>query len=166
MPAGHTLWADADGIREEQFAGIPEALAAADSSSRAGSARTNGASTNEDAAATDRDAVQDELRDALLDTVRHHLVADVDVGLFLSAGLVSATLLALASEVTDQLRTVTLGVEEFRGTNDNEVPGAERWAERYETRPCGSPSRTLRTPTTISWRRWTSRRMTGRTRTS
>ena len=57
----------------------------------------------------------------------------MDVGLFLSAGLDSATLLALAAEVTDRLRTVTRGVEEFRGTNDNEVPGAERWAERYGT---------------------------------
>ena len=65
--------------------------------------------------------------------MRHHLVADVDVGLFLSAGLDSATLLALASEVTDRLRTVTLGFEEFRGTNKNEVPGAERLAERYGT---------------------------------
>jgi len=133
VPAGHMLWADAGGIREEQFASITDTLAAAGSSSRAGSARTNGAPTNGSAPATDRDAVQDELRDALLDTVRHHLVADVDVGLFLSAGLDSATLLALASEVTDRLRTVTLGFEEFRGTNKNEVPGAERLAERYGT---------------------------------
>jgi len=95
-------------------------------------------------------------------------VADVDVGLFLSAGLDSATLLTLAAEVTDRLRTVTWGVEEFRGTNENDVPGAERLAERYETdhQTCGSPSRTLRTPTTTSWRRWTSRRTTGRTHTS
>jgi asparagine synthase (glutamine-hydrolysing) len=133
VPAGHTLWADAQGVRKEQFAGIPEALAAADSSVQAGSARTNGAPTNGVAPAADHDAVQDELREALLDTVRHHMVADVDVGLFLSAGLDSATLLALASEVTNRLRTVTLGFEEFRGTNDNEVPGAERLAERYET---------------------------------
>jgi asparagine synthase (glutamine-hydrolysing) len=62
------------------------------------------------------------------------MVADVDVGLFLSAGLDSATLLALASEGTDRLRTVTRGVEAFRGTNENEVPGAERWAERWAER--------------------------------
>jgi len=65
--------------------------------------------------------------------VRHHLIADVDVGLFLSAGLDSATLTALASEVHDQIKTVTLGFEEFRGTHDDEVPGAERIAKRYGT---------------------------------
>jgi asparagine synthase (glutamine-hydrolysing) len=55
------------------------------------------------------------------------------VGLFLSAGLDSATLLALAPEVTDRLRTVTLGFEEVRGTNKNEVAGAERSVEPCET---------------------------------
>jgi asparagine synthetase B (glutamine-hydrolysing) len=42
-----------------------------------------------------------------------------------AAGLDSATLTALASEVTDRLRTVTLGFEEFRGTHQDEVPVAE-----------------------------------------
>jgi asparagine synthase (glutamine-hydrolysing) len=82
---------------------------------------------------TPEDDPPEALRDALLDSVRHHLIADVDVGLFLSAGLDSATLTALASEVHDQVKTVTLGFEEFRGTNKNEVPGAERIAKRYGT---------------------------------
>ena len=133
VPAGHTLWADADGVREKQFASIPDTLSEADPAWQGKHGRTNGAVTNGTISATDRNLMQDELRDALLDTVQHHLVADVDVGLFLSAGLDSATLLALASEVTDRLRTVTLGFEEFRGTNKNEVPGAERLAERYGT---------------------------------
>ena len=133
VPAGHTVWADADGIREQQFASISEALADADPSAGRQTLATNGQRADGTASTMSREAVQQELREALLDTVRHHMVADVDVGLFLSAGLDSATLTALASEVTDRLRTVTLGFEEFRGTNENEVPGAERLAERYDT---------------------------------
>ena len=132
VPAGHTVWADEEGVRERQFSGVTDALKKADPSSERRISGSNGRPTN-GTAPTLREAVQDELREALLDSVRHHMVADVDVGLFLSAGLDSATLLALASEVTNRLRTVTLGFEEFRGTNDNEVPGAERLAERYET---------------------------------
>ena len=132
VPAGHTVWADEEGVRERQFAGVTDTLKKADPSSERRTPESNGRPTN-GRIPTSGEAVQDELREALLDTVRHHMVADVDVGLFLSAGLDSATLLALASEVTNRLRTVTLGFEEFRGTNDNEVPGAERLAERYET---------------------------------
>jgi asparagine synthase (glutamine-hydrolysing) len=133
VPAGHTVWVDADGVQQEQFTSITQALAEADPAVQNGRLQTNGAATNGRALTTDRDTVQQKLRDALLDTVQHHLVADVDVGLFLSAGLDSATLTALASEVTDRLRTVTLGFEEFQGTHQDEVPGAERLAEWYGT---------------------------------
>ena len=76
-----------------------------------------------------------ELRDLLLDSVRHHFVADVPVGVFLSAGRDSATIAALAAE--DQgadLRTFTLGFEEFEGSAYDEVPLAERIARHYGTR--------------------------------
>ena len=54
---------------------------------------------------------------ALKDTISRHLVADVDVGFFLSSGRDSSTLLALASELGHPgLRTVTLGFEEFKGS--------------------------------------------------
>ncbi|WP_118828404.1 asparagine synthase (glutamine-hydrolyzing) [Salinibacter ruber] len=132
VPAGHTVWADPDGVQERPFASISEALADADPASQGTHSRTNGRASNGTPSTTDDEAVQEELRDALLDTVRHHLVADVDVGLFLSAGLDSATLTALASELTDRLRTVTLGFEAFRGTRQDEVSGAERLAERDE----------------------------------
>jgi glycosyltransferase involved in cell wall biosynthesis len=71
------------------------------------------------------------LRAALVDSVRHHLVADVPVGVFLSSGLDSTTLAALASESTDRLRTVTLGFEEFRGRPTDETPLAEEVARQY-----------------------------------
>jgi len=62
-------------------------------------------------------------------------VADVPVGVFLSAGLDSATLTALASEVQGtSLDTMTLGFEEFRGLPEDEVPLAEEVAAAYGTR--------------------------------
>lgn len=77
---------------------------------------------------------QTTLRDALLGTVRAHLVADVQVGVFLSSGLDSTTIAALAAEVGAALCTVTLGFEEYRGTHDDEVPLAELVAKQYGAR--------------------------------
>jgi asparagine synthase (glutamine-hydrolysing) len=52
------------------------------------------------------------LRAALVDAVRHHLIADVPVGVFLSSRLDSTTLTALEAE-GGSLRTVTLGFSEY-----------------------------------------------------
>jgi asparagine synthase (glutamine-hydrolysing) len=74
------------------------------------------------------------LREALIDSVRHHLVSDVPVGVFLSSGLDSTTLTALAAEMTSgDLRTITLGFNEFHGTENDEAPLAEQVAEHYGT---------------------------------
>lgn len=74
------------------------------------------------------------LREVLLDSVQHHMVADVPVGMFLSAGLDSATLTALAAESSStSLRTVTLGFEEYRGTVNDETALAGKLAEHYRT---------------------------------
>ena len=63
------------------------------------------------------------VREALLDSVRAHLVADVPVGAFLSAGLDSATVVGLAQEIVDNpIQTVTLAFEECRGKLDDEAP--------------------------------------------
>jgi len=78
---------------------------------------------------------QEKVTDALVDTVRHHLIADVPVGLFLSSGLDSATLTALASEEQgENLRTVTLGFDSFRGTKNDEVCLAEIMARQCKTK--------------------------------
>ena len=73
------------------------------------------------------------LRESLLGTVRNHLIADVPVGLFLSSGLDSITLMALASELKGDLKTVTLGFEEFKGTENDETILAEKIAKQYGT---------------------------------
>jgi len=76
-----------------------------------------------------------DLREALLNSVRHHFVADVPVGVFLSAGLDSTSLTALAAECQGQgLETITLGFDEFNGDARDEVPLAEEVSALYGTR--------------------------------
>jgi asparagine synthase (glutamine-hydrolysing) len=70
-----------------------------------------------------------ELRELLLDSMQHHLVADVPVGVFLSAGIDSNVIAALASELGTQLRTVTLAFDEYAGTPNDEAPLAEATAK-------------------------------------
>jgi len=81
----------------------------------------------------DRQASNERLRETLVDSVRHHLISDVPVGVFLSSGMDSSTLTALASELGGNLRTVTLSFKEFEGTEDDETPLAEQVAKHYGT---------------------------------
>ena len=77
-------------------------------------------------------ASRERLHAALKDSVRHHLVADVPVGVFLSSGLDSTTITALAAEAgVPDLRTITLGFDEYRGTPDDETPLASLVAQSY-----------------------------------
>jgi asparagine synthase (glutamine-hydrolysing) len=72
-----------------------------------------------------------ELRDRLRDSVRAHLVADVDVGVLLSGGIDSGVLTALASELSDKpVNTFTIGFEQ---ADFSEADGARMVAERYGT---------------------------------
>jgi asparagine synthase (glutamine-hydrolysing) len=72
-----------------------------------------------------------ELRERLRDSVRAHLVADVPVGVFLSGGVDSGTLAALASDVTGGgVRTFSVGFDE---TSFNELDQARTVSERYGT---------------------------------
>jgi asparagine synthase (glutamine-hydrolysing) len=74
-------------------------------------------------------------REALADSVRHHLVADVPVGAFLSAGVDSGALVGLMRDAgQSDIRTVTLAFEEFRGTSADEAPLADLVARHYGTR--------------------------------
>jgi asparagine synthase (glutamine-hydrolysing) len=69
------------------------------------------------------------LRRLLLESVRYHLVADVPVGVFLSAGIDSNVIAALAAEAGTRLRTVTLAFDEYADTHDDEAPLAEAAAK-------------------------------------
>ena len=68
------------------------------------------------------------------ESIAHHLVADVPVGVFLSAGIDSSALTAIAAKnYREQLRTFTLAFEEFRGSIGDEAPLAERFAREQGT---------------------------------
>lgn len=72
---------------------------------------------------------------AVHDSVRHHLIADVPVAVFLSAGLDSGALLGTMAELgARDVLAVTLAFEEFRGTPLDEVPLAAEVAARYGAR--------------------------------
>ncbi|HEY7299135.1 MAG TPA: asparagine synthase (glutamine-hydrolyzing) [Xanthobacteraceae bacterium] len=75
-----------------------------------------------------------ELRALIHDSVRHHLVADVPVGIFLSAGVDSGVIAALAAELGGELRTITLAFDEYLGTANDEAPLAEELASRLGAR--------------------------------
>ena len=72
------------------------------------------------------------LRALLSESVKHHLVADVPIGIFLSAGRDSTTLLGLASELTNtSIHTLTIGFSEFAGTANDETSLARVAAAHY-----------------------------------
>jgi asparagine synthase (glutamine-hydrolysing) len=73
----------------------------------------------------------EELRERLRDSVRAHLVADVDVGVLLSGGIDSSVLTALAAlEGSGRVKTFTIGFEE---RYFDERGAARLVAERYDT---------------------------------
>lgn len=120
MPAGTTLWIDRSGQEAPRpFFDIRKTLILAEEQAKASAAGS----------------MRDELREALLDSVQHHLIADVPVGLFLSAGMDSTTLASLARECgAEGLRTVTLAFDEYRGSVEDEAPIAKRVAEQLGAR--------------------------------
>ncbi len=99
------------------------------------------AKTWAEAAARQRDS-EDFVREQIRESVRYHMVADVEVGAFLSSGKDSTSITAIAHELTPHpLRTVTLAFDEYRGTRFDEAPLAEHVAQTYgfnhETRVLG-----------------------------
>jgi len=111
LPAGHWLTCTEDGL---------------DAPAR----YTNVAATLADARG--RFVSDSDVRAALRDSVRHHLVADVEVGAFLSGGVDSGALIGLMRDCGQQrIRACTLTYREFAGTADDEMPGAINMARRY-----------------------------------
>jgi asparagine synthase (glutamine-hydrolysing) len=77
------------------------------------------------------EVLAEELRARMRDSVRAHLVSDVPVGVFLSGGVDSSLLVALAAEESsERLRTFTIGFEE---RSYDETAIARKVAERYDT---------------------------------
>ena len=72
-----------------------------------------------------------ELRSLLCDSVSRHLVSDVPVCVFLSAGVDSNVVAALASSIQPNLQAVTLAFDEYAGTENDEAPLAAAAAQAF-----------------------------------
>ncbi len=121
LPAGSSVFVDARGMTSARHFHSIAAIHSAASTRAVEPARAKN--------------TDDEIRAALLDSVRHHLVADVPVGAFLSAGIDSGALVGLMRDAGQvDIETVTLTFEEFQGQEENEAPLAARIAEIYGTR--------------------------------
>ncbi|SEN79632.1 asparagine synthase (glutamine-hydrolysing) [Rhodospirillales bacterium URHD0017] len=118
LPAGTTLTIDASGPQSaKRYYDVAAALA-----ERASAGHGDG------------DARR-LLADAVRDSVRHHLVADVPVAVFLSAGLDSGALLGtMATLGAQSVSAVTLAFAEFKGLAVDEAPLAAEVAKRYGAR--------------------------------
>lgn len=114
LPAGHTQWIDRAGPREPaRYHSIAQTFASNHS-------------------ADESSDLQETLRLSVRESVQAHLLADVDVGLFLSGGIDSGALLGLCHELGHVgIKTITLGFDEFEGTLEDEVPLAAEVAKRY-----------------------------------
>ncbi len=111
MPGHLLVWEDGK-LREERFARPQPALESELRREPAG-------------------VLVEELRTRLRDSVRAHLVSDVPVGVFLSGGVDSSLLAALAAqESAEPLRTFTIGFEE---RSFDETGPARKVAGRYGT---------------------------------
>ena len=113
LPAGSRMWVDARGNQGSvAYFSVRDEFRKAESASASGGV--------------------EQVIDALRDSVRNHMVADVPVAAFLSAGLDSATLVGLGSRIAGQdLRTLTLGFTEYKGTDNDETGLAQLVAQRY-----------------------------------
>ena len=113
LQPGHVLVADRHGIRVERYWHSP--LAAA----------------RPEYAAMGPEQAADELLARMRRAVAAQMVSDVPLGVFLSGGLDSGTLVALMSEVSNQpVRTFSIGFEE---RSYSELPAARRIATRFRT---------------------------------
>lgn len=77
-------------------------------------------------------AIKELVKNAAAETVASHLLADVEVGVFLSAGVDSGAILGLMRDAGHQkVKAITLGFDEFDGTHSDETGSAKMVADYY-----------------------------------
>lgn len=121
LPAGSTLWIDQTGpSAPKQYFSIAQIFKEAE---------------NDQTRYNEQEA-QQIIRDALLDSVQHHQIADVPVGAFLSAGIDSSALVGLMAESNTEhknIKTICLAFDEYKNSHNDESPLARKVANKYET---------------------------------
>lgn len=115
LPAGHTQFVDEAGPRKPTpYASIAEIFAV-------GAANP-----------VPCEEIDIMVQAATLESVAAHLLADVEVGVFLSAGVDSCALLGRMRDAgQSKIRAITLAFDEFRGTSEDEAPLAAEVASQY-----------------------------------
>lgn len=118
LPAGSTLWIDCDGCKRlSSYFDVKHLFGSEVFKAEGGDKNPCG-----------------ELPYQIAASVSRHMVADVPVGVFLSAGVDSGSITAIASEGNSSpLRTLTLGFSEYKGTADDEAPLAAQVAAFHGT---------------------------------
>tara|TARA_B110000008_G_C16974874_1_gene565438 strand:- start:3773 stop:5566 length:1794 start_codon:yes stop_codon:yes gene_type:complete len=113
VPAGNYLIINKLGIKQREWASIAEYW------------KTNNQSN-------DQTNLTHHVKKPLYDTVKSHLVSDVPVGIFLSGGIDSASLLAIMKDLgVSKTTCITLRYSEFEGSRDDESIVAEYLANKY-----------------------------------
>lgn len=75
---------------------------------------------------------QDIVFEAMSESLKYHLVSDVPVGVFLSAGIDSGAILSLAGkDGCRHLQSLTMAFEEFAGSENDESPLAAQVASHF-----------------------------------
>ena len=119
LPAGHLMWVHGQAATAPKaFCLISDILAEAAADPACGS----------------RDEALEAIGVALRDSIAAHHVADVPVGMFLSAGIDSALITALSVAHGERPHTLTLAFAEYVGTANDESPLAEQLAAQFGTR--------------------------------
>jgi asparagine synthase (glutamine-hydrolysing) len=113
LPAGHVLWVK-DGV-----AGAPRSWYDIRKHWRDAGRRCTAAE------------LQERVRDAVVDSVRAHRVADVPVSVFLSGGIDSGAITGVLASQGTAVEGITIGFSEFSGRHDDEVPTARAIASHY-----------------------------------
>ena len=119
LPAGHLMWVHGQAANPPKaFCLISDILAEAAANPARGS----------------QGEALEAIGVALRDSIAAHHVADVPVGMFLSAGIDSALITALSVGHGERPHTLTLAFAEYVGTANDESPLAEQLAAQFGTR--------------------------------
>lgn len=76
--------------------------------------------------------IQNKVQEAVFESVKKHLIADVPVGVFLSGGIDSGSVAGLIQDSgVQRMKGITITFEEFKNQHEDEAPIAAQVAQKY-----------------------------------
>jgi len=119
LPAGHWMWVDEKKIELHMYKSIAEQFRLA----------------SEAQPMSESDSLE-LAKFEIEESVKMHLISDAPIGAFLSAGLDSTALVTLMAQImpdSSKLKTITLGIDEYINTRNDETKYAAKTAEKLGT---------------------------------